>query len=53
MCVCTIVTSSIGLPVRSAEMSGSRGFDDNVLDVSPSEKRTGGGKHTEKCKFVM
>lgn len=33
--MCTVIASSVGLPVRSAEMSGFGGLDYDVLNISP------------------
>lgn len=37
--VCTIVTGSVGHPVRGTQMSWPGRLHDDVLNVSPGEKR--------------
>lgn len=44
----TVIASSVGLPVRCAEMSGFGGLDYDVLNVSPCEKRTEKRRQTQK-----
>lgn len=48
-CGRTIVTGSVGLPVGGAEVSGSGSLDDDVLDISPCQKRT---SEKEKQKIM-
>ena len=54
--VLTLKTSSIGFPVISVQMSRTGSPDNNMLHVSPGQKRTGerqGQNHCTKKKKKM